>query len=346
MDLVGTLPQPFGRTEALDLGISPRRLERAVDRGHLTRIAPSLYAVSAPWRELAPWVRHERLVRAAVRLTPDAVVSHLSAAVLLGLPHPAYEPAKVTMTLLDDTRTSRRDEWRQFHRGETPPEHVFVRAGRAHLTAARTVIDCARELHPRDALAVMDGALRGGHTVLSQLEDMRRHQRRWPGVTGADVVLRLANPLRENWLESVSAWAFHRQGLPVGVPQAVVLDRQGRFVARVDTLWPGLGIVGEADGEGKYELAAPAGRDAGVITTMRRSVHAQRGREDRLRDLGLEICRWGPREAVAMDPLAERFRAAAARADPGRVSARFRCSCCRRELTDCARATLRPLLGA
>lgn len=333
------LPQPFGRREARDAGITPRRIDRALESGKLTRIAPSLYAVSAPWASLAPWVRHEDLVRAAARLTPDAIVSHLSAAVLMGLPHPAYEPTKVSMTLLDDSRTSRRDEWRQFHRGATPSDQVLIRRGQPQLVAARTVIDCARELHPRDALAVMDSALRLQLCTRADLVAMRRHQSRWPGVTGADRTLAIADPLRENWLESISAWALHSHGLSVGVPQVTVVDVAGRAVGRVDCLWPELGLVGEADGRGKYDLAVDGSQDPGGVSTLRRNVHLERIRENRLRDLGLDVIRWEPAEALAVTPLVERFMAARERADPARVRAVFRCTCCRRPLTHCARTT-------
>lgn len=340
------LPQPFGRHEARGVGVTPRRIERALESARLVRVAPSLYAVRSPWDSLSPWVRHELLVRAAVRLTPDAIVSHLSAAVLLGLPHPAYEPTKVTMTLLDDSRTSRRDEWRQFHRGATPPEQVLVRGGRPHLVAARTVIDCARELHPRDALAVMDAALRTGLCNREELVAMRRHQAHWPHVTRADRVLPVADPRRENWLESISAWALHRHALPVGIPQVTVVDESGRFVGRVDALWPDLGLVGEADGLGKYDLP-PGGRsDAGGVSTLRRNVHLERVRENRLRDLGLDVVRWDTADAMAVTPLVERFEAARERADPGRVRARFRCVCCRRPLTHCAGPTTSGRLSA
>jgi len=341
MTTFAELPQPFGRAEARAAGISSRRLERAAHSGPVTRIAPSLYAVRSGWTSLAPWVRHELLARAAVRLTPDAIVSHVSHAVLLGLPHPAYPITKVTMTLMEDARTSRNDEWRQFHRGSTPPQHVLITGGHPYLTATRTVIDCARDLHPRDALAVMDAALRLRLTTERDLRSMRGHQRGWPNIAKADVLLRLADPLRENWLESASAWALHQCGLDVGVPQVNVIDPAGRLVGRVDSLWPELGVVGEADGRGKYELGPSGEGSTDVVSLMRRALHEQREREDRMRDLGLIVIRWGQPEVLAMDPLAERFRAAAARADPGRVTARFRCSCCRRDLSDCARATLR-----
>ncbi|MFW5473710.1 hypothetical protein ACOCJ5_10405 [Knoellia sp. CPCC 206450] len=340
------LPQPFGRAEAMTAGFTLRNVERAAASGPLTRLAPSLYAVRAAWEPLPPWVRHAHLARAAVRLTPDAMVSHLSLPVLMGLPHPAYPVSKVSMTLLDDGRTSRADEWRQFHPGRTPPGQVIVRGRRAHLTPTRTVVDCARDLHPRDALAIMDAALRAGLTTRSRLREMRRHQRRWPGIAAVDTLLRIADPLRENWLESASAWAVHASGLPAGVPQVTVLDSMGRFVARVDALWPELGVVGEADGRGKYEIGAGSAEDADVISIMRKAVHEQREREDRLRDLGLVVCRWGQSEAMAISPLADRLQSAFQRADPARVSARYKCSCCRRDLTDCAGATQVPLIGA
>lgn len=346
MTTFSDLPQPFARAEALVAGVNARRLERAVHSRQLTRIAPSLYAVRSTWTCLPPWVRHEFLAKAAVRLTPDAIVSHLSLAVLLGLPHPAYVAPKVTMTLMDDGRTSRTDEWRQFHRGATPPEHVVINGGHPYLTPTRTVIDCARDLHPRDGLAIMDAALRDRLTSKRDLLAMRRHQRGWPDISDADTLLKLTNPLRENWLESVSAWALHSHGLDVGVPQVNVIDPSGGLVGRVDALWPDLGIVGEADGRGKYELGPDGRDDPDVISVMRRAIHAQREREDRFGDLGLEVFRWGPSEALAMDPLAQRFKAAAARADPGRVTARFRCTCCRRDLSDCTSATSRGSLSA
>ncbi|MEO6018931.1 MAG: type IV toxin-antitoxin system AbiEi family antitoxin domain-containing protein [Knoellia sp.] len=333
------LPQPFHRAESLRVGLSDRRIERAIERGELIRVAHGLYAVSSIWSSLVPWVRHERLCEAAVRLTPDAIVSHLSDAVLLGLPHPAYEPKKVTMTVLDDVRTSRSDSWRTFHRGETPPGHILILAGRPRLIPARTVIDCCRELHPRDALAVMDGALRVGQVTGQGLRDMRRHQSQWPGVRGADLAMALTDPRRENWFESISAWALNHHGVPPHVPQVNVLTASGRFVGRVDALWPELGIVGEADGAGKYTLDPNGDRaeDEGAATSL--ALRAERIRENRFHDLGLDVFRWGPRDALAGAPLAERFEAALGRADPARVTARFVCSCCRSPLTDCPQST-------
>lgn len=333
------LPQPFVRAEAIEAGLCPRALRRAVTSGRVTRLASGLYAVTSAWEPLSPWAQFTMRSRTAVRATPDAIVSHSAAAALLGLPHPAHRQVKVPMTLLDDGRTSPKDAWRHFHRGATPPEHIVIRAGRPYFTPDRTVIDCCRELHPRDALAVMDGALRAGLVTTDRLTSMRRHQRRWPGVTDADVVLRLTDGRRENWLESVSAWAIHAAGHPAAVPQVMVVDRAGRAIGRVDALWPELGVVGEADGLGKYALDATGRQADDEVAATTLSVHAERVRGNRLHDVGLEVFRWDAAEALAMTPLGERFAAACERADPRKVTATFRCVCCRRPLASCAKGT-------
>lgn len=329
-----TPPPPFTRAEALTAGWTERRLDAAVRRGELTRVFAGLYAPAAAWELLRPWDRHHALARAASRVTPDAIISHASGAALLGLPMPPNPPQRATMTLLDDTRTSPSDAWRRFHRGATPASQVWIRAGTPALVPARTVIDCLRELRPGDALAVVDGALRRGLVTLAGLRAMREHERRWPGIAVADELLALADGRRETWLESVSAWVFHEWQLPAGVPQVVVLDGAGRFVARTDVGWAGLGVVGEADGRGKYLADAPPEQPADEVAARR--VIAQGVRESRIRDLGLEVVRWDTEEATSRAAgLRARWLAAVERARPERFRGRLECSCCRRSLTDC-----------
>jgi Transcriptional regulator, AbiEi antitoxin len=331
---VAALPHPFLRADALAAGVSERRLDGMLDRGVLTRVAPGVYALSTRWEASPPWDRHLGLARAAVRATPNAIISHASAAALLGLPMPPKPPQRATMTLLHDTRTSAPDGWRQFHRGHTPPSQIVIDRGHPYLVPARTVIDCMREMKPADALAVLDAALRRGLVTGPELLDMRGHQRRWPGITAADRILRCGDGLRESWFESRSAWVMADWGLPRGIPQVVVSDSGGRFVGRVDALWPELGVVGEADGQGKYLLEAIE-TDRPPEEGAARAVVAQAVRESRLRDLGLEVVRWDPTDLAMPLTLVERFHAAVARARPGFVTARYTCSCCRRPLTDC-----------
>lgn len=332
------LPQPFTRAECLASGVTSSQLVRAVDRGEVTRIVPGLYALTTRWDEREPWHRHLDIAEAAARTTPDAIVSHASAAALLGLPMPPRPPPRATMTLLDDRRTSEGDSWRRFHRGHTPPAHVVIDHGRPYLVHSRTVIDCMRDMRPGDALAVLDAALGAGLVSGPELLEMRRHQRRWPGIAAADPILRLGDGRRESWLESSSAWAMARLELPPGIPQVLVYDATGRFIGRVDVLWPELGVVGEADGKAKYLMGAnPAGLpDEEVIG---RAMRAQNVREAGLHGLGLQVFRWGPDQLADLVELHARFVAAVAGAAPAAVTARYACSCCRLPLADCGSPT-------
>jgi hypothetical protein len=331
------LPQPFARSDCLAIGVSARVLERAANAGPLTRVAPGLYAISSAWEAQTAWERHLALARTAARVTPDAIISHASAAALLHLPMPTNPPLRATMTLLDDRRTSKPDDWRLFHRGSTPPDQLWIDRGVPYFVPARVVIDCLRDMAPGDALAVLDAALGRGLVTAADLLAARRLQRRWPGISIADQLMGLADGRRESWLESSSAWVMASWDLPPGIPQVIVKDGRGRFVARVDGLWPELGVVGEADGRGKYLLNAKSGEADEEATAS--AVIEQSQRESRVRDLGLEVVRWDTPDLARPLVLRERFLGAVARARPDAVTAHFECSCCARPLTDCAQPT-------
>ncbi|MDT0215139.1 type IV toxin-antitoxin system AbiEi family antitoxin domain-containing protein [Rothia sp. ARF10] len=324
-----SLPQPFSRAEILLTGVSEWTLRRAAASGFLITLAKGLYAVREPWLAQSQWARHRHKAVAAARLTPDAIVSHASGAALLGLPHPAYAPEKVAMTVLDDVRTSRQDTWRRFHRGRTPPEHVVIRHGVPGFVASRVVIDSGREVHGRDALAIADGAIRAGLVCRDELLDMRSHQRHWPGVAATNDVLLLADGRRENWLESASAWSMRRWGLPVGAPQVNVFTTDGEFVGRPDVLWQAQGLVGEADGIDKYLLNGATDRE------VRAQLQREAVRETGFTDLGLQVIRWTPRESILGEAIHTRFTRNADSTRSAKVRAVFRCSCCNHPLEEC-----------
>lgn len=323
------LPQPFSRAEAIAMGATDRDLRVATAVGLLSRLSRGLYAVREAWEVLSPWEQHRQCAASAARLTPDAIVSHASGAALLGLPHPAYPPKKVAMTLLDDVRTSHVDSWRTFHRGATPAEHIVIRRGVPGFVVSRIAIDAARELHGRDALAIVDGALRAGLVTREDLLAMRRHQRRWPGVASANDVLVRTDPRHENWLESASAWSIAAWAMPRGVPQANVFTPDGEFVGRPDRVWPEHGLVGEADGLQKYLLDGAT--DEGVQGALLRERERERG----MRSLGLQFVRWTPKDAIDGTVIHDRFQRLADPTRGARVRAVYRCSCCGHPLEEC-----------
>lgn len=323
------LPIPFVRRESEAAGLAPSTVRYALSTQFLTCPARGLYAVRSPWEAASPWDRHRLMIEAAVRLVPDALVSHTSQAVLLELPQPSHPPAVVSMTLLDDVRTSPSYGWCRFHRGRTPPEHIVIRHGVPGFVAPRVVIDCGREVHQRDALAIADGAVRAGMTTCDDLLDMRRHQRRWPHVAKTNDVLMLLDGRRENWLESASAWSMAGWGLPTGTPQVNVFTPEGEFVGRPDVLWAELGIVGEADGVSKYLL------DGTDEDSVRQALRREQVREQGMTGLGLAFVRWTPREAIDGSEIHARFQRLASRERAAKVTAVFRCSCCNHPLPEC-----------
>lgn len=104
---------------------------------------------------------------------------------------------------------------------------------------------------------------------------------------------------RENWFESWSFARLWQLGIEPPEPQVEVYDQDGLFLGRVDGLWLEEGVVAEADGSGKYlgefDPAGPSGESAA------RAVMAEKVREDRIRDCGLEFVRWGGEE-MAKNP--------------------------------------------
>jgi hypothetical protein len=96
----------------------------------------------------------------------------------------------------------------------------------------------------------------------------------------------LLDAASESYGESVSRVVVQEHGVPTPLPQVLVHDRRGAFVARVDFAWPALGVVGEFDGRVKY------GRDLAPDEDVAEVLWREKQREDLLRELGWLVVRW------------------------------------------------------
>jgi hypothetical protein len=145
--------------------------------------------------------------------------------------------------------------------------------------------------------------------------------------------LRLVDPRRESWFESASAVVLDRLGIESPTPQVEVYSPDGTFLGRVDFLWEGIGVIGEADGRGK--LLGLADDDPSPEAVAGR-VLALGERSARLREVGFEVFHWSPPDLHGISPaIGRRFHQAARRARPSQVRAVLLCGCCRGPLEEC-----------
>jgi hypothetical protein len=318
----GALPQPFLAREAFAVGLTSTSIAGAVGRRQIIPVARSVYAVPEVWVELDPPELHIAMTRAAWVSVPDAVVSHQSAALRFGLPHPLGPIGRPTVTVPESTRSSARDDWRRVLHAELPPEHVMQRDGVTVTNPARTVLDALRQLRLRDALAIADGAVRAKLVTLAELEEMRRFQTRWPGVRNADQAFGLVDHRRESWLESASVATAHMLGFSRPESQIWIHHTDGRLIGRVDLLWRHAGVVGEADGRGKYLGEFSEKWDAELAAQF---MLAERDRERELESVGFAVARWGTGELLDKGRgLNAVLQSAGQRADPRRIRCLWR----------------------
>ena len=154
-------------------------------------------------------------------------------------------------------------------------------------STARTIVDLVATMQFADAVALVEAALRGDPELAGELSEER--ERRLPRRHRTEVmrVLDFAGFLSESVLESHARVLWAAAGLPPPVQQAVI-RRDGRFVARVDFLWPDVRLIVEVDGLGKYrepgELQREKARQNTLValgyTVMRFTWHDIRERPD------------------------------------------------------------------
>ncbi|MHB1473256.1 MAG: type IV toxin-antitoxin system AbiEi family antitoxin domain-containing protein [Dermatophilaceae bacterium] len=326
---LAALPEVFTTQTAMAAGISHHILRRLVRHGSIIRFQSGVYGQPhADEPEAERWARihreHTVRARAALQAHPDHALSHRSGALVFGWPVSLHPDEPVHLTALHVEPRSRRVDGKVLHHSDSIINDVVEVDGLRLLAPDRTVADCLRTMTPANGVAVADGALRERATDLLSVESSLAGMRHWRGRPKANAALRLVDPRRETWLESFSFVALHGLGIDLPTPQVEVFDEWGRLVGRVDGMWIAEGTVAEADGQGKYLLGTPDGGGASGKDAARRVV-AEKCREDDLRDLGLEMVRWGVGE-IRRSPeiVARRVDAARVRGDIRRFRGRLR----------------------
>lgn len=291
------------RRDRIALGDSTADLDRALRRAELMTIAPGTYITGDDWRELGPDRRYRLRVLAAVeRVSSDPVVSHFSAASLWGIDVWGGWPTTVDV-LAAPGRGRSSGSFRRH--GTDAARHEVTRLGEILLTTpAQTVMDIATIVPFADAVVTADSALRarpdaGALVTRDELQAAAERIEGTPGSRRAAAVAAFASSLAESPLESFSRVRMSEEGFPPPVLQHPFVLQSGA-VARVDFWWPDFGVIGEADGAGKY----------GDDSTARVAVLAEKRREDELRRTVNSFARWSYVDALSRSRLAYILRAA------------------------------------
>jgi hypothetical protein len=293
------LPPLLDRAQLHAAGYSDRELRQLLRRGELTPVRRGSYLRGAP-PDRAP-ARHALAARAALdRLAAGAVCSHVTAAVLHGLPVWQVPLGRVHVTRAPNGSGSRTNARVHVHVARLRADEIGEVAGIPVTSVARTVLDVARTVPFEAAVVAADAALRavGPGAFPDALADADG----WPGIRAARRAIAFSDGGSESVGESRSRVALDRAGLPKPVLQWKVTDRDGELIGYADFGWPQLRTVGEFDGQVKYGRLLRPGQQPGD------AVFAEKLREDRLRDQGLSVVRWTWADLGHFTPVADRLR--------------------------------------
>jgi hypothetical protein len=282
-------------------GVTEAMIRTQLRAGGLIRLRQGVYLATSVWptdRE----TQHVLRARAEVAANPAAVISHESAALVWGLPFPAFGTwaealPSIIMPAGQGYRGARRGA--THHVVTLPPTAVTRdKAGYSVTTIARSAVDLAMDREVPAALAVLDAAAR--LLCASYVANARRHDFTNPALAkaartqlvdaapahrraGLAKIVALVDPARESVAESLSAACFALAGLPTPTCQERVVTPKGTFFP--DFWWREHRLIGECDGAVKY-------------TDPTAYVH-EKEREQAIRDAGYRVVRWLAKEIMA-----------------------------------------------
>jgi len=272
------------RRDALLAGWSDEELGRFARVGQWNRVRRGAYVDGQlPTNTVA---RHALLVAATVgTLRRPAVVSHQSAAVLLGLPVWGAPLDRVHVTRRPPASSQTTGPLR-CHVAQLRDDEVTSVGGLLVTDVARTSLDLARSLPFEAAVVTLDAALHEGMLPRELIENRLFDIAGTRGSRHASRVVRFADARSGSVGESRSRVVLHELGLAPSGLQFEITTATGAFVARTDFVWEEEGIVGEFDGRIKYGRLLRPGQEAGD------AVFEEKRREDAIRDLDWEVARW------------------------------------------------------
>jgi hypothetical protein len=296
------LPPVLLRRDAVRDGRSDDELARLIRVGALTRVRRGAYFDGL--MPVTAAARHALLVASTLaNLRRPAVVSHQSAALLLGLPLWGVRLDQVHVTRRPPASSQTAGLVRS-HVARLRDDEVTMVGDVPVTDMARTALDLARSLPFEPAVVLLDAALHS-HAVAREVLEQRLFD--IAGTRGrrhAARVLRFADERSESVGESRSRVLLSELGLAPSALQHPVRSADGVFLGRADFAWEEVRVVGEFDGRVKYGRLLRPGQEPGD------AVFEEKVREDAIRDAEWDVVRWTWRELSTPHDLGARIRRA------------------------------------
>ena len=299
-------------SELRRLGADEHELRNAAKSGELARLHRGAYVPRSDFEQWTAWERYKmRCLAPALSSRTAPVLSHLSAAVVWGVPTFGVPPGQVHVlaTLAAGTRT---EHGFTRHAVRDSGLDVAVIDGIAVTSFVRTLVEFSATAPFDAAIAALDWALIPStsraikrFTTRAELSACAERLGRFRGKPAFNRALAFASPLSESVGESVSRANMHLLGFPDPVLQQEFSDAAG-FIGRCDFWWEEYNQIGEFDGKGKYlREEFLRGASPGEV------VVAEKQREDRLRATATRpgVTRWGWDTAVDPSKLSAHLRA-------------------------------------
>ena len=280
----GELPHVMHRADLLADGITDAEIKSARGSGSWTRVHRGAYCATDSLAGLDQEDRYRLRSIAVARRSPHLVLSHQSAAAMLGLPLWKASLERVHLIRPADGG-GRAGPGRIVHIGRLAPSEIGRVAGTLVTSPARTLTDIACSSTFVTTVVAADAALRRRLVTPDELAAALAKTEHRRGAATARRALRFADGRCESVGESLLRVAMHQARLPEPQLQIRVIGPDGSVIARSDLGYPELGVLIEFDGAIKYTKLLQPGENAHEV------VLAEKIREDRIRDLGYVVVR-------------------------------------------------------
>ncbi|MGA4668820.1 hypothetical protein ACPCG0_03320 [Propionibacteriaceae bacterium Y1923] len=281
-------------------GLGNREISRRVSAGELTRVLRGHYLCSVPDEQAL------HLQRALS--CPDQVLALESAALVHGLP--ISQLPELVQVIMHGAGRSRTRGVKRVTSAPLPAAHITEVNGARLTTVARTVVDITRTRGLEPGLVAWEAARwRAREAKLLDRFDAETGEaiellsgRR--GVQRARIALASASSRSQSPMETRSLIRIRELRLPTPVQQYSVVDQDGSWLGTTDFAWPELGVLGEYDGQDKYDSLARPGETP--VQVMRR----EKRRQESMEAVGWVFARWGKEEVRRPAALRARIEAA------------------------------------